>query len=419
MPGMAQAMLHMELTKGVSGAIPIAIPNFIVQGQSPSENIAAVIRNDLQNSGRFTIQGGDTLQSGQSADRYRSVGAEAYVEGKIREVSPNRYEVTFQLRDTWLDKKPSQQNHALLSKTLTVSAGSLRPLAHHISDLVYEKLTGVRGVFSTRLAYIVVQRPAGERPRYILEVSDQDGYNPKPLLNSTDPIMSPAWSPDGRRVAYVSFENKRAAIYIETVATGARQRVSAFPGINGAPAWSPDGRKLALVLSHTGSPNIFIMDLGSRKLKQITHDWSINTEPSFTPDGRSIIFTSNRSGGPQIYQANLATGAVNRITYNGNYNARASMTPDGRRLVTLNRTSGLFNIAILDLDSGVFRILTDSTGVDNESPSIAPNGSMVLYGTLYGGQSVLAMASSDGNIQIRLPVRNGEVQDPAWSPWLS
>jgi len=400
LPSLASALLSLELTRGVSGAIPINI-SFAISGQPP-ENVASVISNDLQNSGRFSVQ------NSQSVD--------AIVTGQVSQLSPDRYRVSFQLKDAYHDKNTAQ--HVLISQNYTVSAHALRPLAHHISDLIYKQLTGIRGVFSTRLAYILVQRSSGPA-RYILEVSDQDGYNPRPLLSSTDPIMSPAWSPDGRRIAYVSFENQRAAIYIEDVSTGSRHRVSAFPGINGAPAWSPDGRKLALVLSHTGSPNIFVMDLTSHKLTQVTQDWSINTEPAFMPNGRSLVFTSNRGGGPQIYEKNLSTGATTRITYNGNYNARPSVTSDGRHLVVLNRTSGLFNIAILDLDTGVFRVLTDSSHTDNESPSIAPNGSMVLYGTLNNGRSVLGMTSTDGTVQLQLPARSGEVQDPAWSPWVS
>jgi len=403
-PNFASAMLSMELTRGVSGAIPIAVNNFVSDSGALPENIAEVIHNDLQNSGRFSVQTNGSV--------------DAVISGSVHQLADGRYQVSFQLTDSWQNKSAAK-HRVLINKKLIVSAKSLRSVAHHISDLVYQQLIGVRGIFSTRLAYIVVQRPEHGATHYILEVSDQDGYNPRPMLTSTDPIMSPAWSADARQIAYVSFEKQRAAIYIQDVATGHRHRVSAFPGINGAPAWSPDGKKLALVLSHTGSPNIFLMDLASHKLTPVTHDWSINTEPAFSPDGRSIIFTSNRGGSPQIYQKNLTSGVVNRITYNGNYNARSSMTADGRHLVVLNRTSGLFNIAILDLDNGVFRVLTDSSGTDNESPSVAPNGSMVLYGTLSHGRSVLAMASSDGAVQLHLPARDGEVQDPAWSPWLS
>lgn len=398
------AYLSMELTRGVASAVPIAIVPFSVNGGTPPQNVSDVIANDLKNSGRFKLTGASSSDS--------------VVSGSVREVAGGRYEVSFKLMDA-AKGKAEGDTAPLLTKQYVVPGTELRSVAHHISDLIYRQLIGVRGVFSTRLAYIVVQRGQGESARYTLEVSDADGYNPRPLLTSNDPIMSPAWSPNGKQIAYVSFENKHASIYVEDVGTGSRRLISEFRGINGAPAWSPDGRKLALVLSKDGSPNIYVMDLASKRLTPVTQDWSINTEPSWSRDGRSLIFTSNRSGGPQIYQKNLATGQTTRLTYEGNYNARASFTPDGNHVVMLNQESKLFNIGILDMDTSTFRILTSASGTDNESPSIAPNGSMVLYGTLYSGRSVLAMVASDGSVQVRLPARDGEVQDPAWSPYLS
>lgn len=411
----AFAMLSMELTQGVASAMPIAIVPFAAESTA---DISTIISNDLQNSGRFKVYGGQSVGTDVSLGYFRSMGADSLVTGKVESVGAGRYQVSFQLSDLFKGKDSSTQKAVVLSQKFVVSETGLRALAHHISDLIYQQLTGVRGVFSTRLAYVVVQRSAGST-RYILEVSDMDGYAPRPLLTSADPIMSPAWSPDGRQVAYVSFENSHSAIYVEDVATGARRLVSGYPGINGAPAWSPDGKKLALVLSKGGSPDIYIMDMATRHLTQVTHTWGITTEPAWAPNAKSIIFTSNQSGGPQIYQKNLITGTTARLTYDGNYNARASFTPDGNHVVMLNRESSLFNVGILDLDTGTLRVLTNSSGTDNESPAVAPNGSMVLYGTLYRGQSVLAMVATDGSVQIRLPARNGEVQDPAWSPFLS
>jgi len=396
------AMLSMELTRGISGAIPITVKPFAIQGQTPPQDMMAIISNDLKNSGRFKIASGS---------------ADDIVEGAIQQMGIDRYQVSFQLKEAFNKGKGASQQTVLLNHKYIVSNDELRSLAHHISDAIYQQITGIRGVFSTRLAYVVVQRAVGPT-KYVLEVADQDGYNPQPLLTSTDPIMSPAWSHDGKQIAYVSFENQHAAIYVEEVATGARHLISEFRGINGAPSWSPDGRKLALVLSKSGSPNIYVMDLASRQLTQLTHDYYINTEPSWSPKGSSLIFTSNRSGSPQIYQINIASRTVTRLTYDGKYNARASYTPDGNHITMLNQESGLYNIGILDLDTGVFRVLTNS-GSDNESPSIAPNGSMVLFGTLYNGRSVLGMVATDGSVQIRLPARNGEVQDPAWSPFLA
>jgi len=414
----AFAILSMELTRGIAGASPIAIVPFAVEGgATPAQDVSVVINNDLKNSGRFKVYGGASVSPDMPLRYYRSIGADNVVMGKVEDVGGGRYKVSFKLVDTYRGKDEAAEAKAALAKTFVVTEPELRRVAHHISDMIYSQIIGVKGVFSTRLAYIVVQRSSDSSAQYTLEVSDADGYNPKPLLTSSEPIMSPSWSPNGRQIAYVSFENKHAAIYIQDVVTGSRRMISDFRGINGAPAWSPDGRKLALVLSKSGSANIYVKDLASNRLTQITNDWSINTEPSWSPNGRSIIFTSNRSGGPQIYQKDLTTGAVTRITYDGNYNARASFTPDGNHIVMLNQESKLYNIGILDLNSGIFRVLTNSSGTDNESPSMAPNGSMVLYGTIYSGRSMLAMVASDGSVQVRLPARNGEVQDPAWSPF--
>ena len=387
LPLAANAVLTMELTRGVAGAIPITIKPFVINGNEPTQDVSGIVGTDLQNSGRFKLVNSD----GQNT-----------VTGQINGLGGDRYQVSFQMDD--------------LKRTYTVSGNQLRAVSHHISDLVYERITGVRGVFSTKLAYVVVQRdPRGTR--YILELADQDGYNPRPLLNSPEPIMSPSWSPNGKQIAYVSFENKQAAIFLQDVSSGGRRLLSQFPGINGAPAWSPDGKKLAVVLSKSGSPNIYVMDIGSRSLKQVTHDYYINTEPSFSPDGRSLLFTSNRGGGVQVYQVNLGSGAVSRISYDGDYNARASYTSDGNHIAMIHRSSGIYNIAILDLDNGTTRVVSGKA-MDSASPSIAPNNSMILYDTLAGGRNVLGMVSSDGRVQLILPARNGEAQDPAWSPYL-
>lgn len=399
----AFAILSLELTRGVAGAIPIAVVPFSLQGQ-PSQDVSAIVTNDLQNSGRFKV-----ASSPDSVDNI--------VRGKVEDLGGGRYQVSFQLVDAFRGKNAPQLG-PLLNQKFVVSGNELRPLAHHISDLIYQKITGVRGVFSTRLAYVVVQRAANSQARYTLEAADQDGYGPKPLLSSTDPIMSPSWSPNGKQIAYVSFENKHAAIYVQNVATGARSLISEFPGINGAPSWSPDGRKLALVLSKSGSPNIYTLDINSRQLTQLTNDYYINTEPAFSPKGGSIVFTSNRSGNPQIYEMNLGTRAVSRITYSGSYNARPSYTPDGNHLVVLNRDSGMYNIGIMDLDTGSFRVLTNSS-MDHGSPSLAPNGSMVVFEAFDSGRNVLGVVTTDAKVNLRLPARNGEVQDPAWSPFLS
>jgi TolB protein len=398
----AFAILSLELTRGVAGAIPIAIVPFEGKESAP-QDVSGVISNDLQNSGRFKV-----YSKQASGINYAAVG-------KLAAVGNDRYQVRIELLDLLRAQRQKAVDQVILSKTYTVSSRELRSLAHHMSDLIYQQITGVRGIFSTKLIYVLVQRTPALR--YTLEMSDQDGYGPRPLLESREPIMSPAWSPDGRQVAYVSFEKKKAAIYLQNVASGGRYLLSEFPGINGAPAWSPDGRNLALVLSKGGSPNIYLMDIATRRLTQLTNDFYINTEPAFAPDGRSLLYTSNRGGNPQIYQINLNTGASSRVSYDGEYNARPSFTRDGRHIAMIHRVSGIYHIAILDLDSGKMQVLNGSLG-DSSSPSIAPNGSMVLYDTVSKGRNMLGMASSDGRVQLILPPRQGEAQDPAWSPFL-
>jgi TolB protein len=413
----AHAILSMELTRGVAGAIPLAIVPFAAVGNAP-QDVSSIMTNDLTNSGRFKIYGRGALTefpssaSQVSADYFRRLGTDNVAVGRVDALGNNRYQVSFQLLDMFRGKGEAS---IVLDKRYQINGSEMRKLAHHISDLIYEQLTGVPGIFSTKIAYVVVQRPAGASPRYLLEVADQDGYNPKPLLTSSEPIMSPSWAPNGRQIAYVSFENRRANIYVQDISTGGRRLLTAFPGINGAPAWSPDGRKLALVLSKSGSPNIYVMDMAGGGLKQVTRDFYINTEPAWSPNGKSLLFTSTRSGGPQIYQVNLETGSTSRVSYDGDYNARASFTRDGKYAVMIHKVSGIYNIGILDLDAGTMRVLNGSVG-DSSSPSVAPNGSMILYDTVYSGRNVLAMVSSDGRVQLRLPARNGEAQDPAWSP---
>ncbi len=426
----AHALLNLELTQGVTGASPIAVVPFAERGH-PVSRVSEIIYNDLQHSGRFKVYDPAALkerptQVGEvSFPYFQRLGADNLVVGQVKALGNGQYQVRFQLMDVFkggpsTEKNPTAISQALLlNQEFEVSEKQLRQVAHHISDLVYEKILGARGIFSTRLAYIVVNRGAKGGNRYTLEVADEDGYNPRQLLSSADPIMSPSWSPNGRQIAYVSFEKRRAAIYIQDVATGARQLVSQLPGINGAPSWSPDGRKLALVLSKGESPNIYVLNLESRKLTQITNDYYINTEPAWSPDGKYLIFTSTRSGGPQIYQYQFAAKSLTRLTYEGNYNARGGITQDGNRLVTIHRQGDAFNIALFDLNTGAMRLLTPSGTHDSSSPSVAPNGSMVLYDTVYQGRNMLAMVSTDGRIQLRLPTREGEAQDPAWSPFLS
>jgi len=287
---------------------------------------------------------------------------------------------------------------------MTSTAADLRKTAHHISDLIFEKLTGKKGVFSGRIAYITTTNPASKQQSHQLQVADADGFNPQTIATSVEPLMSPSWSPDGKKIAYVSFERKTAAIYVQTLASGERARVAEFPGINGAPAWSPDGTRLALTLSKDGSPDIFILNLSTHALTKLTRSFSIDTEPSWSPDGNSIVFTSDRGGKPQIYIVSSQGGEEKRLTFSGSYNARASFSPDGRNLVMVHGNGNDYRIAVMDMSNKSINVLT--SGRSDESPSFAPNGSMILYASKKGGTAFLSAVSIDGKIQQRLLYRN-------------
>lgn len=415
----AYSMLDLELTQGIAAAIPIAVasftgPEILVPGK---ETVAEVIKNDIQNSGQFQVIGPNNLdQIPKSLQEinysyWQTKKVNAVVIGAIRRLGLNRYQIAFTLLNVFCP------NNVLLSDSFSVDTGEMRNLAHHISDLIYQKLTGIRGVFSTKIAYILLQRSPDKADKYRLEVVDVDGFNPKLLLISDMPIMSPSWSPDGQKIAYVSFEGHRSSIYLQDLVTGMRQRISDTPGINGAPAFSPDGNYLALVLSKTGNPNVYILSLANRQLQEITQDWSINTEPAWSADGKSLLFTSDRDGTPQIYEYSLKNGTTTRLTYRGNYNAEASFLQNSRSIIMMHRDYGLFRIARQDLTTGYMQILTQ--GDSDESPSVAPNGKMIIYSTECGNRGVLAQVSVDGQIKLRLPSRDGIVQEPAWSPFLN
>ena len=377
----AQAELYLELTQGLNQAIPIEIAPFggAVATVPGDQTLVGVIRNDLQNSGQFQVTGENT-------------SADYVLQGNIAALADGRYQVTAELRSAFASAGGSP---VLFKKIFTVDAASLRQLAHTLSDLVYEQLTGVKGIFNTKIAYILKQWPTHAPPVYALEVSDADGFDPQTLLISPEPLMSPVWSPNGQDIAYVSFEEHRASIYSQNIHTGQRRLISQFNGINGAPAFSPDGQRMALVLTQkTDHPKIYTMSLNNGQLTQITDGYSIDTEPRWSPDGRSLLFTSDRGGTPQIYQYNFNNAKVTRLTYQGNYNARASFLPDGKTIVMMHRESDSFGIAKQDLVSGQLQVLAN-TGRD-ESPSLAPNGKMVLYASQYRGHGVLSIVSIDG-----------------------
>ncbi len=395
--------LDLELTQGLHASLPVGIDAF---GTSPAaHDFASLIQHDLLLSGQFKII---AATAGSPIMVWRAAGADSVVKGHLVPTASGQYELNVALQDAIDGGKP------LLSRSFHASERELRPLAHFISDLIYEKLIGEKGVFSTRIAYVLVRNG-----RYSLEVADADGYAPQSLLSSPEPIMSPSWSPDGRKIACVSFEKKRAQIFIIDVETGSRRLVTSFPGINGAPAWTPDGRSLAVVLSKTGSPKIYKVDLQSGQMQQLTFGSAIDTEPRFSPDGKSMLFTSGRGGSPQIYRLNLQNGEINRVTFEGNYNAKASLTPNQSKLVMLHREDQRFTIAVQDIINGRMDILSGGGAAVDESPSIAPNGRLVLYATRDQDQGLLEIVSIDGRIHMRLPAKQGDVQEPAWSPFLA
>lgn len=398
--------LDLELTQGINAALPIAINSFA--GDQQAQQLGGTIESDLRMSGQFKIIP-VPMQGQPSIGLWRQAGADSVLSGTVQQTGSNRYRVSFELADA------AAHGRLLLSKDYQISGNELSALAHHISDEVYQKLTGERGIFSTRIAYILVQRN-GDKTRYTLDVADVDGSNPQSLLVSTEPIMSPTWSPDAREIAYVSFEKKRAQIFTVSVETGKRRLLTDFTGINGAPSWSPDGKHLAVVLSKGGTPKIYTVDMSSGQLTQLTFGDAIDTEPRYAPDGRSLLFTSGRGGSPQIYRLSLADGKISRVTYDGNYNARASYTPNQRSIVMLHREDRQFNIGVQDVDSGRITPLTSSQM--DESPSVSPNGRLILYATRYQDKGVLSMVSIDGRVKMRLPARGGDVQEPAWSPYL-
>lgn len=412
-PGMAA--LTIEITRGVEGAIPIAVVPFGWSGAGAAapENMAAIIASDLSRSGRFEpladrdLVSHPTEASQVQFHNWRMLNVDDLVIGQIRETGPQQYTVEFQLFDVFRTKR-------LIGYSFPAHQSELRRVAHHISDLIYEQLTGGQGAFNTRIAYITTTG-SGTKKSYTLLVADSDGFNPQTILRSGQPLMSPAWSSDGSEVAYVTFEEKTAEIYIQNVATGARHKVASFPGINGAPAWSPDGTRIALTLSRDGNPEIYLMTLANKSLQRLTNNPAIDTEPVWSPDGTSIVFTSDRGGSAQLYRVAARGGAAKRLTFDGKYNAGADFSPDGKKLAMVHARNGAYRIAVLDLDSGLLRVLTD--GKLDESPSFSPNGSMIIYATDAGNRGVLAAVSVDGRFRQRLSLQAGNVREPVWSPF--
>jgi len=426
----ADEELDFVISGGADSARPVAVLPFSWQGiaDRPEQDAAAVIASDLRRSGRFNPMSRHELL--QNVDNYDDVnvelwkekGIEAVVVGRITQVPDGRLKVAYELIDVYRQTQEIRNGklynvarNKLDSYSAFIQPKDLRFHAHRIADRVYEKLTGEKGAFATRIAYVSVER--NEAKPYRLMVADADGYAPQLVFESSQSIMSPAWSPDAQKLAYVSFENGRSEVFIKEIYKPIKAvRVAAFEGINSAPAFSPDGRRLALTLSRDGNPEIYILDLTTQRFSRVTNHYGIDTEANWTPDGQSLTFTSDRGGRPQIYRKNLFGDKAVRLTYEGNYNASSSFTPDGKTMVLINRTNGVFHVAVQDIETGSLQTITE-TRLD-ESPSLAPNGSMIIYATVYRNRQVLSVVSTDGRFKARLPSKKGEVKAPVWSPYL-
>lgn len=414
LPAVAHAQLMIQVTEGRVDAVPVAVVPFDDFGAAAPESVHGIIAANLHRSGQFRpLPPEDMLSRPSRAENisyrdFRVLGAEYLLIGQVEPLAEGRYRVSYELHDV-------SRGARLISETYEPASAQLRDVAHAISDRVYEQLTGVRGAFSTRILYVTHNRGA-DYP-YQLQYADADGARVQTVLRSREPIMSPSWSPDGRKVAYVSFERDGLpGIYIHELASMQRQLVSSFPGINGAPHWSPDGSKLALTLSRDGNAELYLLEIASKRMTRLTEHFGIDTEPRWLPDGKSLVFTSSRSGGPQIYRLNLADGSVRRVSFEGSYNANPAVTPDGRYLAYVHRRGDQFHIAVQDLQRHTFNVVTATE--QDESPSVAPNGSMIIYATKQGGKGVLQAVSIDGRIKVSLPSKEGEVREPSWSPYL-
>ena len=408
----ANAVLKIDITEGIEGATPIAIIPFQWSGTSrlSDSDISSIISSDLARSGKFSpVAERDLLARPQRPEdihfkTWRVAGVDHLVLGNVQMVAYGRFKVEFRLFNVY-------RGEQVLGYSFNATSETLRTTAHQISDLIFEKLTGLPGAFNSRIAYVT---SSGKPVEYRLQVADTDGYNPQTLLTSKEPIMSPVWSPDGSRLAYVSFESGLSAIFIHDIHSGSREKIASFKGVNSAPAWSPDGKTIAMTLSKDGNPDIYIYSLQNKALRRMTRHWAIDTEPAWMADSRSLVFTSSRSGKPQLYELSLDKGArPKRLTFEGRYNANASVSPDGKVIAFVHGANNSYKIAVLYKDTGVMQVLTD--GPLDESPDFAPNGSMILYASQDRGKAVLAAVSTDGRQKQRLALSDGEVREPSWA----
>jgi len=414
--GLSSDVPTIDIKNGTASAIPVAVVPFGFEGATlpPDTDVAGVVSGDLNRCGQFkALDRKDIVESPTRGKDIKfptwNLLKQAYiVVGREIENPGGDVRVEFELFDV-------AKQQQMLGLAITGQKSGLRDVAHQVADLVYEKITGVRGALWTRIAYIT-STGVGGNIQYSLMVADSDGVNPQTVVRSREPLLSPAWSPDSRKLAYVSFERGNSSIYIQEIATGSREVVSSAKGINGAPAFSPDGSKLALTLSYGGNPDIYVMNLAARDQKvQLTKHFAIDTEPTWMPDGQSIVFTSDRSGKPQLYQVSAGGGDATRVTFSGEYNARGTISYDGKHIAMAQGAGNVYRIAVLDRTTGESKAV--SVGNLDESPSYAPNGSMILYAATEGSRGVLYAVSADGRVRQRLVLADGDVREPAWSPF--
>ena len=402
----AHAQLTFEITGAGANRIPVAIATFAGEAQVP-QSVSAVVRADLERSGLFKLvdTGTASLPDSASVDfgDWKHRGADALVSGALNPAANGRFDVRFRLFDV-------QKQAQIGGLAYLMPPSEARATGHRIADVVYEKLLGEPGIFSTRVAYV-----AKSGPRFELQIADADGNNPQTALVSREPIISPVWSPDGTRLAYVSFEAKKPVVYVHSLLTGRRHVVANFKGSNSAPAWAPDGNRLAVVLTKEGGSQMFVVNADGSGVRRLASSSGIDTEPRYSSDGQFIYFTSDRGGSPQIYRIPASGGDAQRITYEGNYNVTPRPSPDGKSLAFIARNSGRFQLSLMDLATRQIQVLTDST--KDESPSFAPNGRVILYATEIGGRGVLAAVSVDGRVKQKLSSPAADVREPAWGPF--
>ncbi len=408
------AVLKIEITEGIDGTIPIGIKAFTLQtNTAPPVNLKTLIENNLTRSGLFITSSKIILDAIPSVDfefkEVKNLGLDYFVIGNIKKTLANNYIVSFQLFDVF-------KNLQLIGVQYTISKNDFRALGHKISDLIYEKIIGKKGAFSSQILYVSTKISKNNTREYLLNIADSDGFNPKVILNSPEPIMSPTWSASGKHIAYVSFENRKATVYIQNVKKGTRNKITSLDGINGAPSFSPDGKKLAVTLSFQGNAEVYIIDIETKQKTRFTKNSGIDTEPSWMPDSQAIVFTSDRSGSAQLYIKNIQGGRAKRLTFEGRYNASASISADGQYIALVHLNNKKYQIAILALKTQSLRIISD--GVLDESPSFAPNDSMIMYGSEKKNVGVFGAVSFDGRMKQIFSIKNETIREPVWSPFI-